>query len=431
MPFDFTAPDLRDAAMTIVVATTAALPCALLGCFLMLKKMSLLADAVGHGVLPGIALAALFSGQISGPAMFLGAAIFGVFTAVAAQWLTDRAGVSSDAGLGVVFTTLFALGVVIISVWLGKVHIDLHCISFAKLEMAPLFTTNWFGILVPETLGSLLLVLAVVVIFLGAFWKELELSTFDPGLARSLGLSVVGLHYGLVALTAGATVAAFESFGSILVLGMFVLPPATARMVTESLHGMLFASAAFTVSACVIGCVLASLGTFGGSASGLVVVAAGAQLFLVLLFAPRHGAVSAGVRRLQLVRRVAEEEILATLYRAEEKPGRPLSPHDHAFPSAVLRFARWNLGRKKLVVDERLTDQGRKIAQSVVRAHRLWEAYLEKNFGLPLDHLHAAATEMEHFLGPEVQSRLAEELAAPGRDPHGQQIPDPERTDAR
>jgi manganese/zinc/iron transport system permease protein len=249
------------------------------------------------------------------------------------------------------------------------------------------------------------------------------LATFDPGLAKSLGRPVTALHYMLVTLTAAATVAAFKSFGSILVLGMFVVPPATARLLTDRLSTTLAWAAGLAVSACVIGYTIASPDLLGGNASGMIVLAAGAQFGAAMLLAPRHGAIAHVVRRLRLTERMAEEEILATLYRAEENPNLLTTPHDHAFPPAILTIARWALSRKNQLSAGQLTDLGRKTAQSIVRAHRLWEAYLEKNFGLPLDHLHASATEIEHFLGPELQARLADDLAGPHQDPHGRSIP--------
>jgi len=227
----------------------------------------------------------------------------------------------------------------------------------------------------------------------------------------------------LVALTAATTVAAFKSFGSILVLGMFVVPPATARLLTDRLSTMLTLAAGLAVSACVIGYIVASPDVLGGNASGMIVLTAGAQFAAAFLFAPRHGVLAHLVRRMRLTERMAEEEILATLYRAEENPNFPATPRDHAFAPTILALARWNLARKSELSDAKLTDLGRKTAQSIVRAHRLWEAYLEKNFGLPLDHLHASATEIEHFLGPELQARLAAELAGPNQDPHGRTIP--------
>lgn len=429
-------PEVRDALMTIAVASASAVPCALLGCFLLLKRMSLLADGVGHGVLPGIALAVLFvdrfadslgiATSISGPHVIIGATIFGVLTAVLSEWLTARAGVSSDASLGVVFTSLFALGVILLSTLLRNVHLDMHCISFSELELTPLRTTSWGGVPVPDALGPLLGMLALVAAVIVVFWKELVLATFDPGLARSLGRSVTGLHYVLVALTAAATVAAFKSFGSILVLGMFVVPPATARLLTDRLATMLALAAGLAMSACLIGYIIASPDVVGGNASGMIVLTAGAQFGVAFFVAPRHGVLAHLVRRMRLTERMAEEEILATLYRAEEDRGHALSPSDHAFAPSILAWARWNLSRNNQLSEGKLTDLGRKTAQSIVRAHRLWEAYLEKNFGLPLDHLHASATEIEHFLGPELQARLAAELAGPHLDPHGRTIPNAE-----
>jgi manganese/zinc/iron transport system permease protein len=422
-------PEVRDALMTIAVASASAVPCALLGCFLLLKRMSLLADGVGHGVLPGIVLAVLFADMlgktesVSGPHVIVGATIFGVLTAVLSEWLTARAGVTSDASLGVVFTALFALGVVLLSTLLRNVHLDMHCISFSELELTPLSTTNLGGIPVPDALGPLLAVLGLVVIVLVAFWKEFKLATFDPGLARSLGRPVTVLHYTLVALTAAATVAAFRSFGSILVLGMFVVPPATARLLTDRLATTLFLAAGLAATACVVGYIIATPEVLGGNASGMIILVAGAQFGLAFFLAPRHGVLAHLARRLRLTLRMAEEEILATLFRTEENPHRTL-PDDHAFSFTMVTLARWDLARKNLISDAKLTDEGRKSAQSIVRAHRLWEAYLEKNFELPLDHLHASATEIEHFLGPELQARLAAELAGPRQDPHGRTIPE-------
>jgi ABC-type Mn2+/Zn2+ transport system permease subunit len=426
-------PEVRDALMTVAVAAASAVPCALLGCFLLLKRMSLLADGVGHGVLPGIALAVLFvdrfadffaiSTSVSGPHVIIGATIFGVLTAVLSEWLTSRAGVSSDASLGVVFTALFALGVILLSTLLRNVHLDMHCISFSELELTPLRTTFWFDIPIPEALGPLLGMLGLVVAVLVIFWKELTLATFDPGLARALGRPVTALHYVLVALTAAATVAAFKSFGSILVLGMFVVPPATARLLTDRLSTMLVMAAALAMSACVVGYIVASPDVLGGNASGMIVLIAGAQFGVAFFVAPRHGILAHLLRRMRLTERMAEEEILAALFRAEENRGQPARPRDHAFAPGILALARWNLARKNKLIDSKLTGEGRKAAKSIVRAHRLWEAYLDKNFELPLDHLHASATEIEHFLGPELQARLAADLAGTHQDPHGRTIP--------
>jgi manganese/zinc/iron transport system permease protein len=432
MSFTIT-PEVRDALMTVAVAAASAIPCSLLGCFLLLKRMSLLADGVGHGVLPGIALAVLIvdrfadsfgiSSSVSGPHVIIGATIFGVLTAVLSEWLTSRAGVSSDASLGVVFTSLFAVGVILLSTLLHNVHLDMHCISFSELELTPLRTTLWFDIPIPDALGPLLGMLVLVVAVIALFWKELMLATFDPGLAHALGRPVTALHYVLVALTAAATVAAFKSFGSILVLGMFVAPPATARLLTDHLSTMLVMAAALAMSACVVGYIIASPDVLGGNASAMIVLIAGAQFGVAFFVAPRHGVLAHLLRRMRLTQRIAEEEILAAIFRAEEKRGQPARPHDHAFAPGILALARWNLARKNHLIDSKLTDQGRKAAQSIVRAHRLWEAYLDKNFELPLDHLHASASEIEHFLGPELQARLAADLAGPQQDPHGRTIP--------
>jgi hypothetical protein len=157
---------------------------------------------------------------------------------------------------------------------------------------------------------------------------------------------------------------------------------------------------------------------------------AGAQFLLIVLFAPRHGVLARLIRNFKLAVRIVGEDILASIYRREEA-----GAEDYAFNPAAqglspfkAQLASWLLVRRGFlyrVPDGQLllTTAGRRYARSIVRSHRLWEAFLGKNFELPLDHLHEAATRMEHFIGPELQSELAAELKEPRRDPHGRAIP--------
>lgn len=409
-----------DALMILAVALASAAPCAALGCFLLLRRMSLLADGVAHGVLPGIVLAVMLTGRVAGLPILVGATLFGLLTALLAETLTQRARVAPDAGLGVVFTSLFALGVILLSASLGNVHIDIHCIAFSILELTPLLTTRVLGIPIPDALGTLVVLDVAAAAVLVLFWKELKAAAFDGDFARAIGVPTGRLHYVVVGLTAACTVAAFESFGSILILGMFVFPPATARLLTDRLVSMIGVSVTASAIACVLGVVVGIAFRLDLSAS--IVLAAALLFTLALLFAPGHGAVARLVRRARLTIRMAEEELLASLFRAEERDAAADVPTDHAFAPWILATARWNLARRRWVEAGRLTDPGRRAAQSVVRAHRLWESYLEKNFGLPLDHLHASATEIEHYLGPDMQDRLAAELGS-HLDPHGRSIP--------
>jgi len=420
---------------TIAVGATCAVSCALLGCYLLLRRMSLLGDAVSHGILPGIALSVLLTGRLSGPLLLLGAMLFGFLTAYLAQALHSGAGVTEDASLGVVFTSFFAIGVILLTRFLYHVDLDPQCIFFGMLDVVALRTTIWFGFEVPEVIPTQLLALVLVLGFLLLFWKEVKLAAFDPALAAAMGLRPGLIYFLLIALVAGSTVSAFEAVGSILVLAMLIVPPATAVLLTDRLAPMLLWSAGLALSSTIFAYVLASPAWFASNTAGMMAVVSGLQLVLAIFLAPRHGIIARGIRHFRLALRIAVEEILASLYRSEE--GAPTALHqelrDHGIPAwisrlALLRVRSTNLVARSASGNLQLTAAGRQRAEEIIRAHRLWEAYLDKNFDLPADHLHAPASRMEHFIGPQMQGELARQLDSPERDPHGRSIPPVETT---
>ena len=421
---------LLQALWSIVIGALGGVACALLGCFLILKRLSLLGDAIGHGVLPGIAVAVLLTGQLGGIGIVLGAMAFGLLTAFLTELLSTGCQVTEDASLGVVFTSLFAAGVVLISVFLSHFDLDPGCVLMGNFTNALFVTIDWNGLEIPRAVPNLLLALGLTVAFVTLFWKELKISSFDPALASAMGYPAALLHYLFVALVAACTVTAFESMGSILVLAMLVVPPATAHLLTDRLAAMLLWAAGLAVSASVFGYLLASRWVFACNVAGMIATVAGVQFVLVLLMAPRHGLLARFLRQWRLALRIAGEEILGSLYRTEEKdqPPAAITLKEHVLPGWLVRLAFVRLRRHGWIDSIgaglwRLTAAGRAQAESVVRAHRLWEAFLGQNFELPLDHLHAPAARMEHFIGPQLQSELAAQLQEPHVDPHGKQIP--------
>jgi ABC-type Mn2+/Zn2+ transport system permease subunit len=397
--------------------------CALIGCYLVLRRLSLLGDAISHGVLPGIVLGVLVSGQVTGWPILLGAMLCGVLTAALAQSLQSFGKVSEDASMGVVFSTLFAVGVLLVS-WRKAADLDSDCIFQGILEAVPTATFELYGVEVPEVFPTMALALGLTLAVILVFWKELKIVSFDPALATAMGISALLVHYLLMALTAAVTVASFEAVGSILVVAMLVVPAATAHLLTDRLWLMMVWSALVAVVAAVLGYVLASEHVFNSIVSGMMAVVVGVEFILAVLFAPRHGVVARGLRNARLALRILAEDQLAALFRAEEA-GRAAPPSARGLWPWLA--ATW-LGRRGLVCRAAdgtlaLTDPGRLRAQSLVRAHRLWEAYLGENFDLPPDHLHDPATLMEHFLGPDLLGQLASELNHPIVDPHGRPIP--------
>ncbi len=404
---------------TMATAATVAMACALAGCFLVVRRMSLLGDALSHAVLPGIVLAVLAGGRPGGPAVFLGA----VAAALATAWLTDllhsRAGLAEDAGTGVAFTTLFAIGVVLVTALASRIDLDPACVLYGILELVPFDTVPILGAEVPRALVSGALVLALLVVAATLFWKEIVFASFDPDAARAAGLPVAAISTGLLGATTLATVASFEAVGAILVVALLVVPAAAAELLTRRLSRMIPLAMALGAGGSVVGYLLAR--RFGTNAGGMIAVVLGVEYLAAALFAPGEGVAARLVARTSLRFRVVREDRLAAAWRAEEEGTLAAPPR-----GLVDRAAEEWLAAKGLLSADRprrLTPAGRSEARLVVRSHRLWEAWLGRHVALPLDHLHPPAEWIEHHLGAGVRGRIAAELASGGDDPHGRAIP--------
>lgn len=423
-------PDLGYEAWLFIIAALAAVNCALLGNFLVLRKLSMMGDAISHAVLPGIVLALLVSGGLHPTSLFIGAAVVGILTAVLIQAVT-RGGVDEGASMGVVFTSLFALGLIMIHQAHGVRNIDLdpQCVLIGELSLAPTQTVAFLGSMVPRSAIVLGLMLLVNGLFVVLFFKELRITAFDPALATTLGFRSGLMHYVTMTLVAMTAVAAFESVGSILVVALLIVPAATAALLTRRLSVMVWLSVLLALAATALGhlgsfTVPYRLGYDGFNAAGTIAVAGGVLFTLVFAFEPRHGLLGRVIRRVRLAMRIAQEDVLAVLYRREER-----GDLDIPRPSTTGGLTGW-LARKRLVQAERarwegptlvLTSSGRRMAEKLMRSHRLWEHYMADRVGLRADHTHRAAEDLEHVTDEELRERLA--AGAPATDPQGRPIP--------
>jgi len=293
---------------TAVIGALCALACALPGCFLVLRKMSMMGDAISHAVLPGLAIAFLLTESRASVPMFLGAAATGVITAVFTQWISRFGDIDQGAAMGIVFTTLFALGLVLIVQAASHVDLDPGCVLYGALELAVLDTVRVGSMDIPRAAlvnGGMALLNIIVI---AALYKELRLSSFDPGLAGTLGFSPGLLHYLLMTLVAVTTVAAFESVGSIIVIAMMIVPPAAALLLSRRLLPMLLISAAFAVTSAVLGHWLALavpplIGFQSTTTSGMMAFTAGVLFVLVWVLSPAEGLLA---RRFGKVSQTAE-----------------------------------------------------------------------------------------------------------------------------
>lgn len=271
-----------------------AISCAIPGSFLVLRKMSMMGDAISHAVLPGLAIAFFVTGTRDSFPMFIGAAAVGILTALFTQWISKFGQVDQGAAMGIVFTTLFAIGLLLIVKSADKVDLDPGCVLYGAIEMTPLDRVRFGPFEMPRAAlvnGSILLLNLGIVALL---FKEFRLSAFDPELSDTLGFSSSFLHYLLMTMVAVTTVAAFESVGSIIVIAMLIVPAATALLITRKLVAMI-------AIACAIGAASAWMGhwmairippLFGVSdttSSGMMAFAAGLLFLIAWVAVPREG----------------------------------------------------------------------------------------------------------------------------------------------
>lgn len=287
----------------ILIGVLASIACALPGNFLVLRRQALIGDAISHVVLPGIVVAFLVTASVSAMSMLLGAAGAAVAAVVLIEAVKRLGRIEPGAAMGVVFTSLFAGGVLLLERSdTSSVHLDVEHALMGNLESLIWLRAEGWGSLVdpaalataPEELGRMALACALVVALTVVFWRPLKISTFDEGFARALGLPTGAIGFGLVVVSAVAAVAAFDAVGSIIVIAMFICPPAAARLMTDDLAAQLGWSVAFAAVSAVAGYVLAGYGPLwlGGrdavSAAGMIATVSGIVLALACLFGPRR-----------------------------------------------------------------------------------------------------------------------------------------------
>jgi manganese/zinc/iron transport system permease protein len=417
------------------LAVGCAVPCAALGTFLVVRRMSLLGDAISHAVLPGIALGFFWTRELGSWSLVVGAAAFGVLTAVMSQWLHRRVRLPEDVSLGVVFTALFALGVALITYASRRWHVDLDpgCVLYGQLELSTVHAETVLGWKIPRAFVETLLPLNVLVL-VGTvlFWKELQLVSFDVEQAEILGYRPGWVNQGLLVAVAVVCVAVFREVGSILVLALLIVPAATALLLAKRLSSVVMMAVGIGVIGACLGCLLAV--RYNWNTAGSIAMALGGLFAAALLLAPRQGIVAQVVRRVALRWRIVCEDVLAFCYRIEEAAQKGRLPRGTIGNTDLRRLlgrfwpvVLWYLRLKGDLMPAapgywQLSESGRTRARLIVRSHRLWETWLQRHFPLPADHLHAIAERMEHFLTPELQAELAAELGET-HDPHGREIP--------
>ena len=269
-------------ALSVVMIT--AVSCALLGVFLVLKNMAMVADALSHTVLLGIVLGYFIAGDLDSPILFVGAALFGVMTVYAIEYVVNKFAIQSDAATGLVFTLLFALAIILISKYARNVHLDVDVVLSGEVVFATLNTMEIFGIQVPISFARMFVMLVINLAFVTVTYQQLKVSIFDPVYAKSIGVAVGFLNLVLMTLVSITTVVAFDTIGAILVISLMVAPALSAHLLSKRLSIMLLVALLYGVINSVLGYYVAIY--FNVSISGTIAFAGFVTFLLTLLFAP-------------------------------------------------------------------------------------------------------------------------------------------------
>ena len=298
-----------DAFYIITTAALFSISCGLLGSFLILRKMAMVGDAISHAVLPGIVIAFLISGSRDSFEMIIGAALLGLISSFLIEFFHKRAKLQTDAAIGVTFTWLFALGVILISLFTGQVDLDQECVLYGEIAYVPLnlWISDSGTIMGPKALYIGLFLLIIVLSFVLISYRYLSLTSFDEAFAASIGISLALWHYLLMGMVSMTTVAAFDSVGAILVVALFVVAPASAYLLTKRLRLMLLYTSFIAIINSILGYYLATL--LNGSIAGAIVSVSGLVFALILLFSPTEGIIIKQIRNYQLSQTIKKQKI--------------------------------------------------------------------------------------------------------------------------
>lgn len=361
-------------AVDAIAAVTAA-ACAVLGVFLVLRRMALMSDAISHVLLLGIVLAFLVKPDLRSPLLLLGATAIGVVAVVLIEALQRTRRVKEDAAIGLVFPALFSIGVILVSRYTSNTHLDTDAVLNGALEFAAL--EHWqFGDvdLGPKALWFVGFALVVNVAFVVVFFKELKLATFDAALATALGFAPAILHYALMVLVSVTAVVSFDAVGSIVVVALMIAPAATAYLLTDDLKRMIWIAVAFAIGGSWLGCRLAFW--INASFAGSIATTLGVLFAAAFLFAPHRGLFSQAARRRRQQREFAVAMLLVHLEHHEGTDAAETEsrfadlPHHLRWPVQRVAFVADRAQRKGLITRDGkqlvLTNAGRERARAVL-----------------------------------------------------------------
>lgn len=407
----------------LLVCTMIGAVLGLVGCFVVLRRMALLGDALSHAVLPGVVIAFLvivaLGGSMEGSmkiwGLSAGALFAGLFTSFGINLVARHSRVKEDTAIGIVFTAMFAVGVVLIGRLPRGTHFDLKCFLFGE----PLAIQQ-------EDLVTALVVCPIVTGLILLFYRPLKVISFDAQMAAAAGVPVQFIHYLLMFLLSAVVVTALQSVGVIMSVAMLVTPAAVAYQLTNRLSVMLILSASAGAISALVGMVLAFI--FDMPPGPAMVIVATVLFGLTMAFAPEYGVIAKALRRWHIQRHILEEDVLKALIRlggqadvaaVTDAIGRNVRPFEVARTVTALTQSG---ALQRMGEGLALTAPGTRQAEKLVRSHRIWETFLAGQ-DVPVEKVHEAAERLEH--AHETAEEAADLLGHPRLDPHGEPIPAP------
>jgi len=397
-----------------------------LGSFAVLRRQSLLGDALAHAALPGVCLAFLLTGQKSPAVLLGGAAAAGIVGALCVLLIVRGSRlIKEDSAIGIVLSVFFAVGIVLVTL--------IQKLPGGNQSGLDKYLFGQAASLVGDDLAVMGVLSAVVLALVVIFYKELKLLCFDRAFGASLGFPMRGLEVLLTCLLVAVVVVGIQMVGVVLMVATLVTPAAAARQWTDRLGRMVLLSGAMG-TVCAVAGVLTSTLSARLPPGPTIVLASSLVLGVSIFFAPRRGIIWARLRERATEARIRTENLLKDLYGLGEA-GQDWASFVSLYAVRAVRgqsarrlranaMRLVSSGLGELSGDEiRLSSQGVSEAEKVIRRHRLWEVYLTRRLDLPTDHVHRDAEAMEHALTDEAVDELEQRLGFPAVDPHGKPIP--------
>lgn len=403
----------------LIGGSIVAVVCAVAGCLVILQRMAFLGDALSHAMIAGVGAGYLFMKVFFGieaaaGAMLIGSLIAAMMTVFMIGFVAKVSRIKEDTSIGIMYTGVFAAGVVLVSVFSKYIHIDL--LHFIMGDILGISDTD----MIVSSIVS-----AVVLSIIILFFRYFKLTSFDPVMAASIGIPVLFFKYLFTGCVSLIVVSAVSMVGVILVVGLLITPAATAYLLTDRLEKMMVLAAVFGFTS-ILGGLYLSL-WLNSSGGGAIMLFSTAQFLAVLIFAPKYGMLADYMRDRKAVPQQLTEDIIASIFKSEgvisfTELTKYVQAPKKQFANALSRLS--DEGLITISPDKAsLTERGKSEALRLKKAHRVWETYLH-HMGVPENELHAQAHVLEHYNDAEAIQYIYEKMGSPSTDPHGAVIPD-------